>query len=123
MALPTISRDAVAKVLDLAPHIDTVTAMAGPVEPHPDLRTIVDTLDETGFIAPFDWPTEFRDRMGDLTNDDLLKAADLETLRKVLTAQIRLNRFNEGYLDEVVKQGKWATIIGRLRWLYDNDRV
>lgn len=35
MALPTISREAVAKVLDLAPHIDTVTAMAGPVEPHP----------------------------------------------------------------------------------------
>ncbi|WP_246761096.1 DUF6508 domain-containing protein [Ralstonia solanacearum] len=61
--------------------------------------------------------------MDDLTNDDLLRAADLETLRKVLTAQIRLNRFNEGYLDEVVRQGKWATIIGRLRWLYDNDRV
>ncbi len=97
--------------------------MAGPVEPHPDLRTIVDTLDETGFIAPFDWPAEFRDRLDDLTNDDLLRAADLETLRKVLTAQIRLNRFSEGYLDEVVKQGKWATIIGRLRWLYDNNRV
>ncbi|AQW32561.1 DUF6508 domain-containing protein [Ralstonia syzygii subsp. celebesensis] len=123
MALPTISREAVSKVLDLAPHIDAVTAMAGPVGPHPDLRTIIDTLDETGFITPFDWPAEFRDRMDDLTNDDLLRAADLETLRKVLTAQIRLNRFNEGYLDEVVRQGKWATIISRLRWLYDNDRV
>lgn len=56
MALPTISREAVAKVLDLAPHIDTVTAMAGPVEPHPDLRTIVDTLDETGSSPPSTGP-------------------------------------------------------------------
>lgn len=123
MPLPIISRDAVASVLDLAPQVDTLTAMAGPIGPHPDLHAILVALDKTGFIAPFDWNAEFGNRLNDLTSDALLRNADLETLRKVLTAHIRLNRFSEGYLDAVIKQGKWTTIMSRLQWLYDNNRV
>lgn len=52
MPLPTISLDAVASVLDLAPQVDTLTAIAGPIGSHPDLHAILAALDDTGFIAP-----------------------------------------------------------------------
>lgn len=123
MALPTITRDAVSKILNLTPHINTLASVAGSVESHPDLQVTIDTMNETGFIAPFDWNAEFGNRVDDLSDDNLLKNADLETLRKIFTTHVRINRFREGYLDEMVKQGKWTTMISRLQWLYDNGAI
>jgi hypothetical protein len=123
MALPNINREAVAKVLNLTPHVNTLSAVAGAVEAHPDLQAAIDTMNETGFISPFDWNAEFGDRLDDLADDQVLRSADLETLRKIFTAHVRLNRFRQGYLDEMVKQGKWSAMLARLQWLYDNNEV
>lgn len=123
MALPTITRDDVSRVLKLTPHIHTLTQAEGTVEHHPDLHTAINTMSETGFIAPFDWNAEFGDRLDDLTDDTLIENADLETLRKLFTAQVRLNRFRQGYLDELIKQGKWAAMLSRLQWLFDHEVV
>ncbi len=123
MALPTITRDDVSRVLKLTPHIHTLALLEGAIEHHPDLHTSINTMSETGFIAPFDWSAEFSDRLDDLTDDDLIKNADLETLRKLFTAHVRLNRFRQGYLDEIIKQGKWALMLSRLQWLYDHEAV
>jgi hypothetical protein len=123
MALPNISRAAVAQVLDLVPHLTTLSAVAGTVESHPDLQTAIDRMNETGFIAPFDWNAEFGERLDALADDNVLHNADLETLRKIFTAHVRLNRFRQGYLDEMVKQGKWNAMLARLQWLYDNNAV
>ena len=123
MALPNVTREAVSKVLALGQPIHALSSVAQSVDVHPDVLRIIETMSETEFVAPFDWNTEFGSRLDALLDDELLASADLETLRKVFTAHLRVNRFVDGYLDDLVKKGKWAIMFKRLQWLYDNGGI
>ena len=123
MSLPNVTREAVSKVLTLGQPVHALSSATQSVDAHPDLLRIVETMSETEFVAPFDWSTEFGSHMDALLDDELLASADLETLRKIFTAHIRVNRFVDGYLDDLVKKGKWGIMFKRLQWLYDNGGI
>ncbi|MHB8868129.1 MAG: DUF6508 domain-containing protein [Thermoleophilia bacterium] len=77
-------------------------------EPHADVQRWCDSLYRHGMLLPdFDWSAaDWRDSMvGFQANPSLLESADLETVRKVLTAAARADRFNEGYLGSLFEAG------------------
>lgn len=66
-----------------------------------------------GFIQPFDWMNW---REGEQLVDDpvLLRRANLQTLRKLLTAHVRADRFSEGHLAGTFESGHILMILKRM---------
>lgn len=77
------------------------------------------TVDDTGFLVVFDWGewTKQHDRIKDLNAnmDDFIMCADLLTLRRLLTAYTRGDRFTEGTYRRAIETGKIARVLHRLR--------
>lgn len=77
-------------------------------QPHPDVQRWHDSLYAHGLVLPdFDWAAEdWRGAMAGFQADpSALAAADLETVRKILTTAARADRFNEGYLGSLFEAG------------------
>lgn len=73
------------------------------------------TLYEEGFIIDFDWP-KWQDEAKRLHCDrEALEKADLETLQKLLTTHTRKDRFCEGHLAAMLREGHVAAILNRLK--------
>lgn len=65
------------------------------VELSPEVEAFLRTLTQQEVTVPFDWPTWVSDRGEQLVNDDTaLAQADLDDLRRLLTALIRQDRFH-----------------------------
>lgn len=71
------------------------------------------TLGENGFIQPFDWPQWVEGRQL-VNNPPLLSKASLQTLRKLLTAHVRADRFSEGHLAAMFESGHITMILKRM---------
>ena len=71
------------------------------------------TLGENGFIQPFDWP-QWVEGQQLVDNPRLLLNASLQTLRKLLTAHIRADRFSEGHLAAMLESGHIGMILKRM---------
>ena len=66
-------------------------------------------------IIPFDWRSWSEEAERYQMDPEALQAADLLTLRKLLTAHVRAERFAEGHLASVFESGHIAAILRRLK--------
>jgi len=118
MALPEIKKDALTQVLDAASPVHSLVladiAEAIPESTVPHISNMLMTMQNTEFMAPFDWQEEFRDNQADLENIDIVNQADLEMLRKIMTAHVRIDRFSDGHLDALIRSGYWAACLARI---------
>lgn len=74
-------------------------------------------LQERGFIELFDWDT-FLASLGRPPEDPtLLATADIETLKKIVTAHIRIERFVRGHLQALIAAGYFTAFLDRLQVL------
>ncbi|HEY0114598.1 MAG TPA: DUF6508 domain-containing protein [Allosphingosinicella sp.] len=117
MALPPISTEQVDLVLQHAPRVAALAQATGAVTGHPDVGNMLLTMDETEFTAPFDWLAEFQDRPELLQDPAIVDTADLETLRKIMTAHIRIDRQSGYHLDQLIASGYWQRCLNRLAQL------
>jgi hypothetical protein len=86
----------------------------------PEVNNFVQTLYEQGIIYVFDW-TSWKEEAEHYQSDPhSLKGADILTLRKLLTAHVRADRFVEGHLASVFESGHITTILRRLKQIRDN---
>lgn len=119
MTLPAIDIGAVNQVLESSAAVEPFAGAPEPIHGEPSVHLMLATLEATGFTAPFDWQGEFGERLQDLENVEVLQGADLEQLRKIMTAHTRIDRFSDGHLDHLIRTGYWNRCIERLRMLRD----
>ena len=80
------------------------------------------TLYDEGFIYPFDWGSwSYGVKLS--RNPELIQRTNLLTLRKLMTAHIRQDRFCEGHLASIFESGLVIKILERLRKLKESDPV
>jgi len=76
---------------------------------------------EEGFVQPFDWTKWTRRHEGALASDAFIAEADLSAIIKMLTAHIRADRFCEGHLLSVMRDGTILKILRRLRDIHSEQ--
>lgn len=69
----------------------------------------------------FDWLRWPAYEQRQIEDPDFIAAADLETLRRLATTHVRLERFVSGHLAHMRDIGVLAAITGRLRTLVEQD--
>lgn len=75
----------------------------------------VETLYEEGFIIDFEW-SRWQDQAEQFySNPELLKTADIGILQKLLTTHILKERFCDGHLACMLRNGHIATILHKLK--------
>src|SRR5438876_7945397 len=111
---PQIDRESLERVLSFLPLFEaddqgtlyTVTPpqehdgviTMGYITYSPEVERFIEALYAEGFVVPFDWGS-WQDAAWRYVNQpDLLKDADLDALRKLLTLHVRKDRFVEGHL-------------------------
>lgn len=78
------------------------------------LNFVRDLYDNNIIIYSFDWPA-WQDEAEKLYDDqEALASVDLDTLRKLLTVHVRKDRFCEGHLAAVIRDGHVLAILKRL---------
>lgn len=70
-----------------------------------------------GFISSFDWPDWQSEAERYFADPEILHAADLQVIRKLITVHVRKERFCEGHLPAMVSCGHMAAILRRLKEL------
>ena len=79
-----------------------------------EVLNFVRDLYDNNIIYSFDWPA-WEDEAVKLYKDPkALASADLDTLRKLLTIHVRKDRFSEGHLAAVIRDGHVLAILKRL---------
>lgn len=81
-------------------------------------RELLDEFNRLGFTTPFDW-IEWSKQLPEnwQTDSSLLETADLETLRRLLTTHLRLERIVFGHIDVLFRNGYMDKFINRLETL------
>ena len=75
----------------------------------------IKTLYKEYFIIDFDWPS-WQDQAEQLcSNTELIKTADIFTIQKLLTTHIRKERFCNGHLACMLRDGNILAILQRLK--------
>ena len=69
---------------------------------------------ENGFMIDFRWSAWQENAERLYENPELLKTADLDTLRKLLTTHVRKERFSEGHFAGMIRCGQIKAILARL---------
>lgn len=67
-----------------------------------------------GWIEVFEWPAWVEEARRFHDDPATLAAADVPTIRKLLTLHIRNDRFSEGHLAAMVEDGHLAAVLRRL---------
>jgi hypothetical protein len=81
---------------------------------HDLLYKLLDLMRATNFIYEFDW-MDFGKQADQLIDKaELLKQADLETLRKLFTAHSRNEALKDGHLAEMIDSGHLQQVVSRL---------
>jgi hypothetical protein len=86
---------------------------------HPEVNDFVRTLYAQGILYVCDWKRWGEEAERYQSHPDLLKAADLLTLRKLLTLHVRADRFVEGHLASVLESGHITAILWRMKHFFD----
>jgi O-acetyl-ADP-ribose deacetylase len=84
------------------------------VEYAPEVMRFRSALGSAGFIHPYDWMAWQEEASRYLNESELIKSADLETLRKLFTLHVRRDRFVEGHFAEMIDQGHIRALLHRL---------
>jgi len=83
------------------------------------VRAVALGLEEPGF----DWRDWEPVETGAFENPDFAVDADAETLKRLMTAHMRTNRFVGGHLERMQEEGVLARIVDRLSQLAETDEV
>lgn len=85
----------------------------------------LDALNYTGFVETFDytaWAGQRSQKKDMLENSaEELKNMDLEELRKLITIHLRIERFVEGHMQKLFKEGFFHAFFSRLEMLNDGS--
>ena len=84
-----------------------------------EAQEFIRTLYQQHIIFAFDWQSWREQAQYYQAHTDALGAADLLTIRKLLTTHVRMDRFVEGHLASVFDQGLLTAILGRLKRIRD----
>jgi glyoxylase-like metal-dependent hydrolase (beta-lactamase superfamily II) len=80
-----------------------------------------EALYDAGLIVEFDWE-QWTDRAQEFVEcPDLIRDADLDTLRRLLTTHVRNDRFCDGHLRSMVLSGHIVAILARLQALVEDS--
>lgn len=80
-----------------------------------DTRKFIRALHKHGFIRPFNWPDWQNEAQRYVKQPEALNNADLDTICKLFTTHVRLERFCEGHLASMFKCGHIILLLERLR--------
>lgn len=84
----------------------------------PEVQEFHDALYSGGFILPFfDWGNWHKEARRFISDSEALKKADELTLRRLLTAHARAERFSEGHFIEMFQSGHIMAILRRAKEL------
>ncbi len=84
-----------------------------------EVLDFITALSGNGFIQPFTWMNWEEGRQL-VNNPALLQKGDLQTLRKLLTAHVRADRFSEGHLAAMFESGHITMILRRMAEILDS---
>lgn len=86
----------------------------------PEVEAFLDTLYRERFLVNFDWVAWSGEAQRYIAGgDEALATADLETLRKLLSAHIRADRFIECTIGSLAAEGHIAAVLRRLKQIRD----
>ncbi|HMQ29469.1 MAG TPA: DUF6508 domain-containing protein [Chloroflexaceae bacterium] len=86
----------------------------------PEASAFVATLYREQFITPFDWVSWMPEVQRYVEGwDTALATADLASLRKLMTAHMRADRFSEGTLAAQFESGHITAVLRRLKQIRD----
>lgn len=112
--LPTLENpDFVPSTMDLKPGVMPYHVF------HEDMIRFVRTLYECGFVVEFNWPDWQDEAVHIFESPDLISAADLLTIRKMITVHVRKQRYLDGHISEMVSCGHIAQLLRRVKVLRD----
>jgi hypothetical protein len=123
MALQEISDNSIQQILAFRPRFVVHAGAAAAnnavalQEVHRLLADFISTLDSHGFTQQFDWQAFVESLNDDIDSTQLLNTADADTIRKIITAHIRMNRFVRGHLESLVLRGYFNSFFNRLEVL------
>lgn len=80
-----------------------------------EINNFFTALDATDFIEIFDYNKWVKSINFDINSSEALANLDFETLRKVITYHVRIDRFIEGHLEELIKNGYFLNFIKVLK--------
>ncbi|MFU8772234.1 MAG: ADP-ribosylglycohydrolase family protein [Anaerolineales bacterium] len=83
----------------------------------PEVLGFIMALSENGFSQPFDWMKWWEGKQL-VDNPTLLSRANLQTLRKLLTAHVSADRFTEGHLAAMFESGHISRILNRMEEIH-----
>ena len=86
----------------------------------PTVLDFIRALSGNGFIQPFDW-MNWREGEQLVDHPALLRRANLQTLRKLLTAHVRADRFTEGHLAGTFESGHMTLILKQMAEIHDSE--
>ncbi len=79
-------------------------------------RKVISTFDLAGFpIIGFDYDTWIKEFGLDINDVDILDQLDLDTMQKIMTSHIRINRFVRGHLQHLITTGYMAKFVQSLQ--------
>jgi ADP-ribosyl-[dinitrogen reductase] hydrolase len=84
----------------------------------PAVLDFIRALSGNGFIQPFDW-MNWREGEQLVEYPALLSRVNLQTLRKLITAHVRADRFTEGHLAAMFESGHIAMILKRMAEIHN----
>jgi hypothetical protein len=82
-----------------------------------ELSQFHEAVNANGFVFPFDWSAWQDEAERYYENPELLRTADVQELRKLITLHVRKDRFCDGHLPHMVQCGHITAILQRLREL------
>jgi ADP-ribosylglycohydrolase len=87
-----------------------------------EVLDFIRALSGNGFIQPFDW-MNWREGEQLVDHPALLRRANLQTLRKLLTAHVRADRFSEGHLAAMFESGHIRMILKRIDEIHRSNKL
>ena len=126
---PPLTSDNLQAVLKFLPHFDQPDFSPGEWITHEGslpyfsytqvMLDFIRALSGNGFIQPFDW-MNWREGEQFVDHPELLRRANLQTLRKLLTAHVRADRFSEGHLAGTFESGHMRLILKRMAEIHSS---
>jgi hypothetical protein len=129
MASPDIvpSPEQIDAILAFLPEFERNDFVASRVEIRPgcfpfhvyaeEVEQFLSALYENGFVSRFKWSDWQEEARQYFAQPELLRTADIQVIRKLITLHVRKERFCEGHLSVMIKSGHIAALLRRLKEL------
>lgn len=79
-----------------------------------DVYQFIQTLTQAGFVILFDWTAWWKEAEKYINTPERLNKAGLETIQKLFTSHIRVERFSSGHLANMIQTGHISAVLNRL---------